>query len=213
MDESDRKILDLIRDNARMSFSEIGSAVGISRVSVKKRMTAMEEAGIIKGYHTVIDEETISNIRINDYSPANTFYNQTQAIRQYYEFADVDVDRYMVNGDYTQIFLSGREIDEEKIRKGIRYTIDIEAIPEEYAEVVKTLLRDRELEEIYSTTGACRIHCIGRSVNSSTMESHVNYLFNHTKGIRKIGWHILMSDLKAEKGGGDGTEKENSRGI
>ena len=82
-----------------------------------------------------------------------------------------------------------------------------------YAEVVKTLLRDRELEEIYSTTGACRIHCIGRSVNSSTMESHVNYLFNHTKGIRKIGWHILMSDLKAEKGDGDGTEKENARGI
>ena len=75
------------------------------------------------------------------------------------------------------------------------------------------LLRDRELEEIYSTTGACRIHCIGRSVNPSTMESHVNYLFNHTKGIRKIGWHILMSDLKAEKGGGDGTEEENARGI
>ena len=61
------------------------------------------------------NEETISNIRINDYQPAETFYNQTQSIRQYYTFADVDVDRYMVNGDYTQIFLSGREIDEEKI--------------------------------------------------------------------------------------------------
>ena len=157
MDETDRKILDLLRENARMSFSEIGSAVGISRVSVKKRMTAMEEAGIIRGYRAVIDEE--------------------------------------------------------QVRKGIRYTIDIEAIPEEYQEVVQILLRDRELEEIYSTTGACRIHCIGRSVNPSTMESHVNYLFNHTKGIRKIGWHILLSDLKAERGSGDGTEKENARGI
>ena len=157
MDELDRKILDLLRENARMSFSEIGNAVGISRVSAKKRMTAMEEAGIIKGYRAIIDEE--------------------------------------------------------QVRKGIRYTIDIEAIPEEYAEVVKILQRDRELEEIYSTTGECRIHCIGRSVNSSTMESHVNYLFNHTKGIRKIGWHILMSDLRAGKGSGDGTEKENSRGI
>ena len=157
MDELDRKILDLLRENARMSFSEIGSLIGISRVSVKKRMTAMEEAGVISGYRAVIDEE--------------------------------------------------------QIRKGIRYTIDIEAIPEEYAEVVKILQRDRELEEIYSTTGVCRIHCIGRSVNSSTLESHVNYLFNHTKGIRKIGWHILMSDLKAEKGGGNGTEEENSQGI
>jgi len=157
MDESDRKILDLLRDNARMSLSEIGSAVGISRVSVKKRMTAMEEAGIIKGYRAIIDEE--------------------------------------------------------QIRKGIRYTIDIEAIPEEYAEVVKVLQKDRELEEIYSTTGECRIHCFGRSVNPSTLEAHVNYLFNHTKGIRKIGWHILMSDLKAGKESVDGAETEVAWGI
>lgn len=61
------------------------------------------------------NEETISNIRINDYSPAKTFYNQTQAIRQYYEFDDVDVDRYTIDGDYTQTFIASREIDEEKI--------------------------------------------------------------------------------------------------
>ena len=61
------------------------------------------------------NEETISNIRINDYDPTKTFYNQTQSIRQYYTFNDVDVDRYTIDGDYTQTFLSAREIDEEKI--------------------------------------------------------------------------------------------------
>lgn len=61
------------------------------------------------------NEPTISNIRINDYKPAKTFYNQTQAIRQYYNFNDVDVDRYMVNGKYTQTFLSARELDENRI--------------------------------------------------------------------------------------------------
>lgn len=60
---------------------------------------------------------TIQNIRINDYEPAKKFYNQTQAIRLYYQFNDVDVDRYMVNGEYTQTFLSAREIDETKIRE------------------------------------------------------------------------------------------------
>lgn len=59
--------------------------------------------------------ETINNIRINDYEPTEKFYNQTQAIRQYYTFTDADVDRYMVNGEYTQVFLSPREIDETKI--------------------------------------------------------------------------------------------------
>lgn len=73
------------------------------------------------------NEETIKNIRINDYDPAMKFYNQTQAIRQYYNFSDVDVDRYMVNGEYTQTFLSAREIDENDIsstwlNKHLKYT-------------------------------------------------------------------------------------------
>lgn len=71
--------------------------------------------------------ETISNIRINDYEPAKKFYGQTQSIRQYYAFNDVDVDRYMVNGEYTQTFLAAREINENEIReewlnKHLKYT-------------------------------------------------------------------------------------------
>ncbi len=59
--------------------------------------------------------ETVENIRINDYLPTNTFYNQTQSIRQYYKFNDVDVDRYFINGEYTQTYLAIREIDEDRI--------------------------------------------------------------------------------------------------
>ena len=149
MDKLDQRILELIKDNARLSYSEIGKSVGISRVAVKKRMDAMENAGVIRGYRTVIDEE--------------------------------------------------------QAQEGIRYTIDIEALPEEYLNVVKTLQDDPKLEEIYSTTGECRIHCVGRSRSKSTMEAHVNYLFNHTKGIRKVSWHILMSDLR--KGSVDAESK------
>lgn len=70
---------------------------------------------------------TIQNIRINDFDPAKKFYNQTQAIRLYYLFNDVDVDRYMINGEYTQTFLSAREIDETRTRqewmnKHLKYT-------------------------------------------------------------------------------------------
>lgn len=61
------------------------------------------------------NSETISNIRINDFNPARQFYNQTQSIRQYYTFHDVDNDRYMIDGKYTQTYLATREIDEEKI--------------------------------------------------------------------------------------------------
>ena len=61
------------------------------------------------------NEETIGNIRINDYEPVKDFYNQTQSIRQYYRFNDADIDRYDINDQITQTYLSAREIDEEKI--------------------------------------------------------------------------------------------------
>ena len=61
------------------------------------------------------NKETIQNIRINDYRPTKQFYNQRQGIRLYYQFNDVDIDRYMINGQYSQVFLAAREIDYKKI--------------------------------------------------------------------------------------------------
>lgn len=86
-------------------------AYGLSEVDMRDFAASQD----LTGEDIANNDETISNIRINDYSPTQTFYNQTQSIRQYYTFNDVDVDRYMINGEYTQTFLSPREIDEEKI--------------------------------------------------------------------------------------------------
>ncbi len=61
------------------------------------------------------NQETIGNIRINDYIPVNDYYNQTQSIRQYYTFNDVDIDRYTIDDAITQTYLAAREIDESKI--------------------------------------------------------------------------------------------------
>lgn len=57
------------------------------------------------------NEETIENIRLNDYRPTIESYNQLQAIRFYYQFLDVDIDRYLINGRYTQVFLAPRELN------------------------------------------------------------------------------------------------------
>lgn len=59
LDELDNKILDVIKDNARLTFQQIGDAVGVSRVCVSTRMKALEEKGIIKGYQTVIDPKAL----------------------------------------------------------------------------------------------------------------------------------------------------------
>ncbi len=66
------------------------------------------------------NQEVIDNIRINDQEPLIQVYNQLQGIRPYYVFNDVDVDRYIIDGDYKQIFLSARELDQNRLNEQAR---------------------------------------------------------------------------------------------
>lgn len=59
LDELDNKILTVIEKDARLTYSEIGERVGLSRVAVKNRMGALEEKGIIQGYHTIINPTSL----------------------------------------------------------------------------------------------------------------------------------------------------------
>ena len=54
LDELDQKIIQLLIENARISYSDIGEETGISRVAVKARIQAMEKKGIIEEYTTII---------------------------------------------------------------------------------------------------------------------------------------------------------------
>lgn len=58
----------------------------------------------------VSNQATIKNIRLWDHAPLLKTYGQLQQIRTYYKFFDVDNDRYLVNGQYTQVMLSPREL-------------------------------------------------------------------------------------------------------
>lgn len=60
LDELDQKIIELLIQNARMSYSEIGQQVGISRVAVKMRIQALEKRGIIEEYTAIINPQKIS---------------------------------------------------------------------------------------------------------------------------------------------------------
>jgi uncharacterized membrane protein (UPF0182 family) len=77
--------------------------------------TEFSAKGTLTSQNIVDNQATISNIRINDFTPSKQFYNQTQSIRTYYTFNDVDVDRYMIDGEYTQTFLSAREMNSSNL--------------------------------------------------------------------------------------------------
>lgn len=73
---------------------------------------------------------TVDNIRINDSRPLLDIYNQIQTFRTYYKFNDIDVDRYMIDGEYQQVFIGARELNTEKlpeqaqtwVNRNLRYT-------------------------------------------------------------------------------------------
>ena len=65
----------------------------------------------------VFDEDaaTIDNLRLWDYRPLLTTIRQDQNLRRYYDFLDVDIDRYQVAGETRQLMLSARELDVEQL--------------------------------------------------------------------------------------------------
>ena len=58
LDKIDNEILNLLLADARISYSEIGERVGLSRVAARNRVAALERSGIIKGYKAVIDPQS-----------------------------------------------------------------------------------------------------------------------------------------------------------
>lgn len=61
LDEQDNNIISLLRENARLGFSDIAAKIGMSRVAVKNRIDDLEKRGIIQGYQAIVSEESIPN--------------------------------------------------------------------------------------------------------------------------------------------------------
>ncbi|MBP1969129.1 uncharacterized membrane protein (UPF0182 family) [Virgibacillus natechei] len=61
------------------------------------------------------NELTMDNVRVNDSRPLLDVYNQLQTFRTYYQFNDVDIDRYEIDGEYEQVFIGARELSTEDL--------------------------------------------------------------------------------------------------
>jgi hypothetical protein len=59
--------------------------------------------------------EMLDNVRLWDPGALRDNLRQQQEIRLYYRFEDVDIDRYRINGDYTQMMLSVRELEKSQL--------------------------------------------------------------------------------------------------
>ncbi len=69
---------------------------------------------ILTPAQVVREADTFANARLWDYRPLGATLDQLQTVRQYYDFTDVDIDRYQINGKQRQVMLSGREMALDK---------------------------------------------------------------------------------------------------
>ncbi|KAF5416720.1 MAG: hypothetical protein C5S49_04360 [Candidatus Methanogaster sp.] len=60
--------------------------------------------------------ETLDNARILDWRPLTQTYKQTQEMRLYYDLSGIDIDRYNINGSYTEVMIAPREMNQERLQ-------------------------------------------------------------------------------------------------
>ena len=70
------------------------------------------------------NRESLENIRLWDWRALQDTLRQIQAIRTYYDFPDVDVDRYVVGGQTRQMMIAPREINDRKLPASSRNWIN-----------------------------------------------------------------------------------------
>ena len=115
LDELDQQIVKLLIRNARMSYSEIGQKIGISRVAVRSRVQALEQAGIIEEYTTVINPQKISGA-ISCYFEIETVPDTLPEVAALLEQNDTVTQIYRVTGKsklHVHAVASSREEMEE----------------------------------------------------------------------------------------------------
>jgi len=59
VDAIDGQIVELLRQNARLSYAELGRQVGLSAPAVHDRVGKLESTGVLRGYYAVADPEAI----------------------------------------------------------------------------------------------------------------------------------------------------------
>lgn len=72
--------------------------------------------------------ESIRNVRLWDYRPLLQTYNQVQALRQFYAFNDVDVDRYVIDGQPEQVMVAARELAPDRLNADAQTWVNLKLV-------------------------------------------------------------------------------------
>lgn len=122
LDELDQKIIQLLVNNARMSYSDIGEKIGISRVAVKARIQALENKGIIEEYTTIINPQKISGA-VSCYFEIETKPDSFKEVTNILNKNDIVTQIYRVTGR-DKLHVHAVASSNEEMEHFLHYVID-----------------------------------------------------------------------------------------
>ena len=122
LDALDQKIVQLLIKNARISYSDIGQEVGISRVAVKARIQALEQRGIIEEYTTIINPQKISGA-VSCYFEIETLPDTLAEVTEILKQNEIITQVYRVTGK-NKLHVHAVAASSEEMEKLIREVID-----------------------------------------------------------------------------------------
>jgi Lrp/AsnC family transcriptional regulator, leucine-responsive regulatory protein len=59
LDDVNRRLIEALQENARLSLAELGRRVGLSAPAVAERLQRLEQSGVIRGYHADVDPRAL----------------------------------------------------------------------------------------------------------------------------------------------------------
>lgn len=122
LDELDQKIIQLLIQNARMTYSQIGEQIGISRVAVKMRVQALEKRGVIEEYTTIINPQKISGA-ISCYFEIITEPDQLMQVAELLNAQETITQIYRVSGK-SRLHVHAVASSNEELERLMKETID-----------------------------------------------------------------------------------------
>lgn len=127
LDEIDLGILSLLQDNCRISLAKIGEQVGLSAPSVIERVKKLEDVGLIRGYHALLDAKRLGmdvtafiGVSINHPRSISRFEEEVSTI-------DDVLECHHVTGEYT-LLLKAKTLNTSSLENLISRIRSIEGV-------------------------------------------------------------------------------------
>lgn len=102
LDDTDRRILAELQEDCKAPLAHVGKRVGLSAPSVMERIRKLEEAGIIRGYHAVLNSRKVGLDVTSFIGVSTSVRGIDQLEAQIADFEEV-LESHHVTGAYTML--------------------------------------------------------------------------------------------------------------